>query len=224
MDLVAQWMSRKNQIGTASTDLHVNGLRFAFYGRTSTVRHQDRVSSQGWQRDMANDLIAGRGQVIAAYFDVGTSRRLPWPLRTQAARLMAEITRSQPTVDAIVVSEYERAFTGAQFATMYAWCQRHGIQLWLPETGGPVDLGNHDHRSLLALLATQSQREVLRARNRVLAAMHNQATQQGRYLGGRPPYGYRLVDAGPHPNRADARWGRRLQRLAPDPRTAPHVA
>jgi site-specific DNA recombinase len=106
----------------------------------------------------------------------------------------------------------------------YAWCTRHGIQLWLPETGGPVDLANRDHRTLLSLLATQSQREVLRARHRVLAAMHNQATQQGRHLGGRPPYGYQLVDAGPHPNSADARWGRRLQRLAPDSRTAPHVA
>ncbi|MFJ7213665.1 hypothetical protein [Amycolatopsis sp. NPDC098790] len=61
---------------------------------------------------------------------------------------------------------------------------------------------------------------MLRARHRVLAAMHNQATQQGRYLGGRPPYGYQLVDAGPHPNPADARWGRRLQRLAPDPRAS----
>jgi Recombinase len=52
------------------------------------------------------------------------------------------------------------------------------------------------------------------------AAMRAQTRDQGRYLGGRPPYGYRLVDAGPHPNRAHARWGRRLQRLDPDPRTA----
>jgi site-specific DNA recombinase len=44
-----------------------------------------------------------------------------------------------------------------------------------------------------------------------------------RYLGGRPPYGYQLVDAGPHPNIAHARWGRRLQRLEPDPVTARHV-
>jgi site-specific DNA recombinase len=117
---------------------------------------------------------------------------------------MAEIAGSDQTIDAIVVGEYERAFTGTQFATLYAWCTRHGIQLWLPETGGPVDLGNRDHRALTALLATQSQREVLRARHRVLAAMRNQATQQGRYLGGRPPYGYQLVDAGPHPNPADA--------------------
>ena len=38
--------------------------------------------------------------------------------------------------------------------------------------------------------------------------------------GGRPPYGYRLVDAGPHPNTAQAAWGRRLQRLDLDPATA----
>jgi DNA invertase Pin-like site-specific DNA recombinase len=217
-------MSRKNQIGTASTDVQVNGIRFAFYGRTSTTRHQDRVSSHGWQRDMADELVAGHGQVVAAYFDAGTSRRVPWRQRTQAAQLMTAASSPESVIDAIVIGEYERAFTGTQFATLYTWCTRHGLQLWLPETGGPVDLGNRDHRALMALLATQSQREVLRARHRVLAAMHNQATQQGRYLGGRPPYGYQLVDAGPHPNPADARWGRRLQRLAPDPRTAPHVA
>ena len=34
-----------------------------------------------------------------------------------------------------------------------------------------------------------------------------QAREQGRYLGGRPPYGYRLGDAGPHPNKAHAAWG-----------------
>jgi hypothetical protein len=83
VDLLAQWMHRKNQTGTGSTDVQVNDLRFAFYGRTSTLRHQDRVSSQGWQRDMANDLIAGHGQMVAAHFDVGTSRRSPWPQRTQ---------------------------------------------------------------------------------------------------------------------------------------------
>jgi hypothetical protein len=47
--------------------------------------------------------------------------------------------------------------------------------------------------------------------------------EQGRHLGGRLPYGFRLVDAGPHPNRVHARWGRRLHRLDPDPVTAPHV-
>jgi site-specific DNA recombinase len=31
------------------------------------------------------------------------------------------------------------------------------------------------------------------------------------------------VDAGPHPNLAHARWGRRLQRFAPDPAAGPNV-
>jgi hypothetical protein len=44
--------------------------------------------------------------------------------------------------------------------------------------------------------------------------------EQGRYLGGRPPYGYRLADAGLHPNKAHAAWGRRAHRLEPDPQTA----
>ena len=37
--------------------------------------------------------------------------------------------------------------------------------------------------------------------------MAAQTREEGRYLGGRPPYGYRLADAGPHPNKAYAAWG-----------------
>jgi site-specific DNA recombinase len=36
-------------------------------------------------------------------------------------------------------------------------------------------------------------------------------------------YGARLADAGPHPNKAHAAWGRRAHRLEPDPATAPVV-
>ncbi|WP_158854847.1 recombinase family protein [Saccharothrix deserti] len=75
----------------------------------------------------------------------------------------------------------------------------------------------------LAVLAARSQTEVLRSRHRVVTAMRMQTVEQGRYLGGRPPYGYRLVDAGPHPNRALARRGVRQQRLVPNSATAPVV-
>jgi hypothetical protein len=47
---------------------------------------------------------------------------------------------------------------------------------------------------------------------------------EGRFLGGPPPYGYRLADAGPHPNPAKAADGKRLHRLEPDPVTASVVA
>jgi hypothetical protein len=74
----------------------------------------------------------------------------------------------------------------------------------------------------MTVLGLSSKREVTRTSIRVRTAMAVQVREQGRYLGGRPPYGYRLGDAGPHPNKAHAAWGRRAHRLEPDPQTA-HV-
>jgi hypothetical protein len=69
-------------------------------------------------------------------------------------------------------------------------------------------------------LGLSSKREITRTRIRVRTAMAAQTLEQGRYLGGRPPYGYRLADAGPYPNKAHAAWGRRAHRLEPVRATA----
>jgi site-specific DNA recombinase len=199
------------------------GIRLAFYGRLSTVEYQDAASSRRWQ-DNAVDLIDGRGVIVAEFFDVGCSRSVPWALRPEARRLLKMLAGPERGFDAIVVGEYERAFAGGQLHDLLPVLERSGVALWLPEAGGPVDVAEPSHQGgLLMLLGYQSRREVLRSRFRTTAAMQVQAREQGRNLGGRPPYGYRLVDAGPHPNRAHARWGRRLHRLDPDPVTAPHV-
>jgi site-specific DNA recombinase len=124
--------------------------------------------------------------------------------------------------EAIVIGEYERAFCGGQYASMSPLFQHYGIQLWTPEAGGLVGTGE-DHEQLMLALGLQSTREITRTRIRVRTAMATQTREQGRYLGGRPPYGYRLADAGPHPNKAHAAWGRRAHRLEPDPATAPVV-
>jgi len=123
-----------------------------------------------------------------------------------------------------VIGEYERAFYGSQFASMAPLFEHYGIQLWTPEVGGRVDFGSEDHEQMMMALGLQSKREITRTRIRVRTAMAAQTREQGRHLGGRPPYGYRLADAGPHPNRAHAAWGRRARRLEPDPETAPQVA
>ncbi|MEU4675052.1 hypothetical protein AB0F91_45705 [Amycolatopsis sp. NPDC023774] len=180
------------------------GLRFAFYGRMSTAEFQDRNTSSGWQREAAEETIRGKGLIVAEYFDAGCSRRLQWQDRPAAARLLAAAQHPEPEFDAIVVGEYERAFYGDQFSAVLATLSKHGVQMWLPETSGPVDVDSPVHQALMLLLGSQSRREVLRARHRVLAAMHTQTCVQGRFLGGRPPYGYRLADAGPHPNPAHA--------------------
>jgi site-specific DNA recombinase len=199
------------------------GIRFAFYGRMSTVEFQHRETSQQWQRMLARDVVAGRGQIVVEFFDEGCSRRRGWADRPGAAALLAEVADGSWRFDAVVVGEYERAFYGDQLRRLMPILDRHGVGLWLPELGGPVDLADPAHGALLLLLGSQAKREVLRARHRVMAAMRVQTIEQGRYLGGRPPYGYRLADGGPHPNTAHAAWGRRLRRLEPDPATAPNV-
>ncbi|WP_433498598.1 recombinase family protein [Sphaerimonospora sp. CA-214678] len=196
------------------------GLRFAFYGRTSTERFQDRRTSHGWQREVAAELVSGHGRIVREFFDVGVSRRVPWQDRPKAVELLELISGPDRPFDAIVVGEYERAFFAEQLNELLPWLEERGVQVWLPEAAGAVEMGSPTHQALMTVLGAQAQREVVRARHRVLAAMRVQAAVQGRYMGGRPPYGYRLADAGPHPNQAHARWGRRLHRLEPDPATA----
>jgi site-specific DNA recombinase len=199
------------------------GLRFAFYGRTSTGRFQDPASSREWQQENAIRMIDDRGRIVAEYFDVGYSRALPWHHRPQAAALLDAAADPDRGFDAVVIGEFERAFTAGQARSIIAQLHAYGISVWLAEFNGPVDLTDATHQALLLLLGHQAEREILRARRRTTAAMCAQVRTQGRHLGGRPPYGYRMADAGPHPNQQHARWGRRLLRLDPDPETAPHV-
>ena len=167
--------------------------------------------------------MSGAGRIVAEFFDVGESRVLPWSRRTRAAALVMAMADPDRAFDAIVVGEYERAFYGNQFSLMAPLFEHYGLQLWLPEAGGRVDFQAEGHERLMVELGAQSKREITRTPIRVRTAMAAQVSVQGRYLGGRPPYGYRLLDAGPHPNRAHAAWGRRAHRLEPDPETAPIV-
>ncbi|MFC7550996.1 recombinase family protein [Plantactinospora sp. GCM10030261] len=195
-------------------------MRFAFYGRMSTKDHQNHQTSYLWQHDNASELITGHGQIVAEFFDVGYSRRLPWSQRPKARELLASLADPNRPFDALVIGECERAFYANQFSDLAPVFAHYGVQVWLPELCGPYDPGSPVHNLAILQLSAQSRREVLRSRFRTTAAMRAQAREQGRYLGGRPPYGYRLTEAGPHPNRADARRGRRRLRLDPDPGTA----
>ena len=75
----------------------------------------------------------------------------------------------------------------------------------------------------MSLYGGMSKGERNRIKVRVRAAMAAQAATEGRFLGGRPPYGYELGDAGPHPNPGKAAMGARLHQLEPDPIAAPVV-
>jgi site-specific DNA recombinase len=195
-------------------------LRFAFYGRVSTEDWQDPVTSRARQREQAEALVRGHGVIVAEFFDAGQSRTVAWGRRPEAAALVALLADPDRGWGAIVVGEYERAFYGSQYAAMAPLFEHYGVQLWMPEAGGRVDFASEHDEQAMTVLGLASKREVTRTSIRVRTAMAVQVREQGRYLGGRPPYGYRLGDAGPHPNKAHAAWGRRAHRLEPDPETA----
>lgn len=223
VDFAAAVADRRRYSRSGSDAGARGGLRFAFYGRMSTREFQDVDTSRAWQRVVSEELVETAGSIVMEFFDEGWSRRWSWRDRPAASALLAAAQQTDRGFDAVVVGEYERAFYGDQFVEVVAELAAAGVQVWLPEAGGAVDLDSPVHQALMLLLGAQAQREVARARQRVLAAMRIQSRVQGRFLGGRPPYGYRLVKGGPHPNSEQARWGRRVHVLEPDPVTAPWV-
>jgi site-specific DNA recombinase len=57
--------------------------------------------------------------------------------REQAEALVALLADPGRDWDAIVIGEYERAFYGSQYAAMAPLFEHYGVQLWMPEAGGP---------------------------------------------------------------------------------------
>jgi hypothetical protein len=93
----------------------------------------------------------------------------------------------------------------------------------VPEVGGPIDPANEAHDLVMSVFGGMSKGERNRIKIRVKASMGAQAKDEGRFLGGRPPYGYLIADAGPHPNPAKAADGKRLHKLDIDPEAMPVV-
>lgn len=151
-DVLGSWVERARRRSAR----HVpcadgGGIRFAFYGRTPTRRHQHSATSAAWQREAAEQTIADRGVIVAEFFDAGRSRRVPWARRPRAAALLAALSDQDRGFDAIVVGEYERAFTDNQFANILPLLERHDMQVWFPEAGGPFQADNPNHQALMTI-------------------------------------------------------------------------
>jgi site-specific DNA recombinase len=191
--------------------------RFAFWGRVSTEDHQDSASSRAWQLTRGRSLIEPHGgQVVAEFFDVDRSRSIPPQRRPQAQALLATLADENRGFEAVVVGEPQRAFYGNQFGNTFPLFVHYGVPLWVPEVGGPIDPHNEAHDLIMSVFGGVSKGERNRIRIRVRTAMAAQAQHEGRFLGGRPPYGYKLADGGPHPHPGKAADGRRLHALAVD--------
>ena len=171
----------------------------------------------------AESILPADGAIVAEFFDVGQSRSLPWKRRPESLALLQALKQPGRGFTAVVVGEPARAFYGQQFGDTFPLFTHYGVELWVPEVGGKVDPGSDAHDLLMQLYGGMSKGERNRIKVRVRSAMTAQAKHEGRFLGGRPPYGYQLADAGAHPNPSKAAHGQRLRRLERDPIAAPTV-
>ncbi|MBT8240920.1 MAG: recombinase family protein, partial [Acidimicrobiia bacterium] len=198
--------------------------RFAFYGRVSTEDQQDPTSSLNWQLTRSRQLIEpSNGQIVEEFFDIGQSRSLPWKRRPEASRLLESLADPTRGFDSVVIGEPQRAFYGTQYGDTFPLFVHFDVELWVPEIGGAVDPTSDAHDLIMNLYGGMGKGERNRIKTRVRTAMSAQVALDGKYQGGRPPYGYRLADAGPHPNPAKSADGRRLHVLEPHPTYAPVV-
>ena len=173
--------------------------------------------------DSTHPDTQGGGVIVAEYFDSGHSRSVPWQRRPQARRLLEDLKKPSRAFDAVVIGEPQREFYGNQFGNTFPLFVHFDVPLWVPEVGGPIDPNNEAHDLIMSVFGGMSKGERNRIKVRVRSAMAAQAQVEGRFLGGRPPYGYELADLGPHPNPAKAADGRRLHGLAICDETAPVV-
>jgi site-specific DNA recombinase len=199
-------------------------LSFAFVGRVSTEDNQEPEVSRARQIAKARTILPPGAEIVEEYFDIGDSRSLPWARRPETKRLLAELRAGTNRWDAIVIGEFTRAFGAPiQYSTTYPLLQHFRVELWIPEIGGRVDYGSATTEMLLGMLGGTSKQERDLIRTRVRDGMGVLAREGQRHLGGRPPYGYLLADAGEHPNPKKRALGQRLHRLEPDPVTGPVV-
>ena len=195
-------------------------IKFAFYGRVSTEDQQDPESSRGWQLTRSRALIESRGGVIVTeFFDVDKSRSIPWQRRPQATALLAELKNPNREFDAVVIGEPHRAFYGNQYGLTFPLFDHYGVPLWVPEVGGPIDPAQRGARpGDVGVRRDEQGRAEPRSRSASAAAMAAQAEIEGRFLGGRPPYGYLLVDVGPAPEPGQGGGRQAAARARPRPR------
>jgi DNA invertase Pin-like site-specific DNA recombinase len=198
--------------------------RLVFYGRCSTEDNQDPKTSLAWQMGEASRFVEPLGgQIVEQFFDIGQSRSLPWERRGEANRVLQALKDPNRGWTGLVVGEATRCWYGNQFSLTWPKFDRYGVSLWIPSLGGVFDPENTVHDMAMTITGGLSQSERQHVQRRVRAAMAAQVLVDGKHQGGRAPYGYQVVDAGPDPNPRKAQEGYRLRVLAIDELAAPTV-
>ena len=162
------------------------------YARVSTTQQADEGQSLGVQQRQLEGWAHMQGATLAGvYVERGVSGSTPLGDRPEGTRLLTTLERG----DTVVAAKLDRMFRSALDAlqTIEAF-KAQGISLVLLDLGGDVS-GNGISKLVLTILAAVAEAERDRIRERVATVKKDQR-DRGRYLGGKPPIGYRVGPEG----------------------------
>jgi site-specific DNA recombinase len=160
-------------------------MRAAVYLRQSLDRSGDGLGIDR-QREEVRRLIQARGWTLAEEFvdnDVSALSRKPRP---QFSAMMAGVDAGE--FDVVVARHMDRLLRRlSEFANVLERCQKAGVAIVTSSDG--VDTSTDGGRVVAGILAVIAEGEVQRKGSRQRSAAI-QAAKQGRWVGGRRPFGY----------------------------------
>jgi putative DNA-invertase from lambdoid prophage Rac len=155
------------------------------YVRMSSAWEAGRGRREVQQRPIAGYALARGLQVDQTFVETGVSGWVPLADRPQGKSLLDRLKGG----DVVIITKLDRMFHGALDALDWlAELKERGISLHVIDLGGDVT-GDGIGKLVFTLLSWVAGRE------RVAAVRRGQRAR-GRYLGGIPPFGWRVGDAG----------------------------
>lgn len=97
--------------------------------------------------------------LVDEFFDVDKSRSIPPARWSEAAKLLEKLADPDRGFDVVVIGEPRRAFYGNQFGNAFPLFEHYGVELWVPEVGGPIDPANEAHDVIMSTFGSISKGE-----------------------------------------------------------------
>ena len=162
------------------------------YCRVSTALQVNEGESLDVQRRQLEGYAMQHGWKLDSIFrEEGISGSIALTKRPQGAALMATLKPG----DVVIAAKLDRVFRSALDALqMIGELQQRRVSLHLLDLGGDVS-GNGLSKLFLTVAAAFAEAERDRIKERVAQVKQDQR-RRGRYLGGRPPYGYQIGEDG----------------------------
>jgi DNA invertase Pin-like site-specific DNA recombinase len=165
------------------------------YVRVSTDMQAEDGQSLAVQQRQLEGWAMQHGRVFdAMHIEAGISGAIPFAERPEGSRLWARLTKG----DVLVASKLDRMFRSAgDCLTVVETLKARGVSLYLLDLNGGADdvSGSGIARLFLTIVSAFAEFERDRIGERIRATKRAQKAR-GEYLGGRPPFGWRVGDGG----------------------------